>query len=132
MGLLVVVLRGLYFHQLLLQTKLLSLQSLLVSLALFLQLLLSSQLVLSFFLARVELMVVPFVALKRGCMLLLSLRGAGGSYATDAQSDHAMHDGSMLSGISAALQLDGKVALGSPNSKGVLICDDTSGAITSG
>tara|TARA_B110001469_G_C9468570_1_gene235630 strand:+ start:195 stop:314 length:120 start_codon:yes stop_codon:yes gene_type:complete len=34
-----------------------------------------------------------------------------------------MHDGSLLSGISSAIQLGGKILMGSANSPGLLLCD---------
>ena len=40
-----------------------------------------------------------------------------------AQAQLAMHDGSLLSGVASALQLGDKVAMGSPDSTGVLLCD---------
>jgi len=54
----------------------------------------------------------------------MTLLGTGGrSYVAGTQTDVAMHDGSKLSGVSSAVQLGGKVAMGSPNSPGVLLCD---------
>ena len=59
-----------------------------------------------------------------GGLLRISLLGTGGhSFVDGTQSDHAMHDGSLMSGVSAALQIGNKVLLGSPNSPGVLLCD---------
>jgi len=40
----------------------------------------------------------------------------------DVQEDVLIHDGSLLSGVSAALKLGGKVMMGSPISPGVLMC----------
>ena len=58
-----------------------------------------------------------------GGMVLISLLGTGGSsYVDGTQIEHAMHDGSKLDGISAALQLSGKVLLSGPNSPGLLLC----------
>jgi len=42
---------------------------------------------------------------------------------TSHETDLIMHDGSLLSGVSAGLQVKGKVLLGSPEGKGVLLCD---------
>ena len=59
-----------------------------------------------------------------GGLLSMTLLGTGGrSYVAGTQTDVAMHDGSKLSGVSSAVQLGGKVAMGSPNSPGVLLCD---------
>ena len=40
-----------------------------------------------------------------------------------AQTELVMHDGSMLSGVSAALKVGGAVVLGSPEARGLLVCD---------
>ena len=59
-----------------------------------------------------------------GGLLVISLAGTGGKSFVDAtQVDKLTHDGSLLSGVSAALRLNGKVVMSSPNAPGVLVCD---------
>jgi hypothetical protein len=58
-----------------------------------------------------------------GGLLSVSLLGLGGSkYTIGTQEDGLMHDGSLLSGVSAALELGGNTLLGSPYSPGLLLC----------
>ena len=40
-----------------------------------------------------------------------------------AQTELVMHDGSMLSGVTAALKVGGAVVLGSAEARGVLVCE---------
>lgn len=59
-----------------------------------------------------------------GGLLEISLLSTGDKSFIDAsQADVGIHDGGLLSGISAALQLDDKIVMASPFSTGVLICD---------
>ena len=59
-----------------------------------------------------------------GSLLQISLLGTGGrSFVDGTQSDLLMHDGSLLSGVTSAIQLGGKVLMGSANSPGLLLCD---------
>lgn len=59
-----------------------------------------------------------------GGLVSMTLLGTGGrSFVAGTQTDVAMHDGSKLSGVSSAVQLGGKVVMGSPNSPGLLVCD---------
>ena len=51
-----------------------------------------------------------------GSLLQISLLGTGGgwrSFVDGTQSDRLMHDGSLLSGVTSAIQLGGKVLMGS-------------------
>ena len=38
------------------------------------------------------------------------------------QVDRIMHDGSLLSGVSAAIMVNGKALIGSPDHPGILVC----------
>ena len=59
-----------------------------------------------------------------GSMLRISLLGTGGrSFVDGTQTDVLVHDGSLLSGATSALQLGGRVLLGSADAPGVLLCD---------
>ena len=59
-----------------------------------------------------------------GGLLQISLLGTGGrSFVDGTQSDLLMHDGALLSGVTSAILLGGKVLMGSANSPGLLICD---------
>ena len=59
--------------------------------------------------------------------LQISLLGTGlggarpRSLVDGTQSDLLMHDGSLLSGVTSAIQLGGKVLMGSANSPGLLL-----------
>ena len=62
-----------------------------------------------------------------GGRLVISLLGAGGgAVLAGTQVDTTMHDGHILSGISAAIQVGGKVLMGGPDHPGVLMCDSAS------
>lgn len=58
-----------------------------------------------------------------GGALRISIVSSDGGMTAGTQADLAMHDGSLLSGVSSALLLGAKVAMGSPDSPGVLLCD---------
>jgi len=59
-----------------------------------------------------------------GSLLQISLLGTGGkSFVDGTQTEKAVHDGSKLSGVAAALNINGKVVLGGPDHPGVLVCD---------
>jgi len=58
-----------------------------------------------------------------GGLLRVSLLSADGkAFVDDRQEDVVMHDGSLLSGVSSALRVNGKVVMGGPNAPGVLLC----------
>jgi len=59
-----------------------------------------------------------------GGLLKISLLGTGGkSFVDGTQVEMAVHDGSLLSGVSAALQFNKKVVMGGPYKPGLLLCD---------
>ena len=65
-----------------------------------------------------------------GGRLVISLLGAGGgAVLAGTQVDTTMHDGHILSGISAAIQVGGKVLMGGPDHPGVLMCDSDSASV---
>ena len=63
------------------------------------------------------------VRLPAACSRSASSARGGRSFVDGTQSDLLMHDGSLLSGISSAIQLGGKILMGSANSPGLLLCD---------
>jgi len=61
-----------------------------------------------------------------GGQLTISLAGSSDAFLPDTQIDARMHDGSLLSGVSAAIPVGDKVLMGGPDHPGVLVCDGRS------